>query len=249
MKPILLISVSLNIVMLLDWSASPVPIAEGGSPALEGALVNGDVNCNSVVDISDAIFIINWLFLGTNDGPCPLADPPELTSCRQELTECEDELSDALGELASERQLGLECRDILACVQSDLAPVERFVDNGNGTVTDSCTGLMWQQTPSAETGLCFQLAVEYVRELRLGGHDDWRLPALREFLILADFSRRPAVPERFSVPFGFALWTSTVKDDGRLIVETNEPFAMQANTNPSSCPASGQRWFVLAVRG
>jgi hypothetical protein len=51
-------------------------------------------------------------------------------------------------------------------------------DNGDGTVTDSSTGLMWQKTPECRTD--WNSAIVYVRELSLGGHSDWRLPRIEE---------------------------------------------------------------------
>jgi hypothetical protein len=51
----------------------------------------------------------------------------------------------------------------------------RFVDNGDGTVTDVKQGIMWQQSDNGKQ-VSFEAAHEYCRTLRLGGHADWRLP-------------------------------------------------------------------------
>ncbi len=63
-----------------------------------------------------------------------------------------------------------------------------FEDNGDGTVTDSNTGLTWQQVPSPD-GFTWQEAVDYADELELGGYDDWRLPAADELFTISDFGR------------------------------------------------------------
>jgi hypothetical protein len=62
-----------------------------------------------------------------------------------------------------------------------------MIDNGNGTVTDEATGLMWQQeTPKAMT---YFNADTYCGDLTLGGYTDWRLPTITELQTLVDHSR------------------------------------------------------------
>ena len=60
-----------------------------------------------------------------------------------------------------------------------------YSDNGDGTVTDNNTGLMWQQTPPSNK-LTYDEAVEYVENLELGGYSDWRLPTIKESFSIAD---------------------------------------------------------------
>ncbi len=62
-----------------------------------------------------------------------------------------------------------------------------FKDNGNGTVTDLNTGLMWQQTPAME-GMTWAQAKEYCENLEMGGYSDWRLPTLKELFSISNFS-------------------------------------------------------------
>jgi hypothetical protein len=61
-----------------------------------------------------------------------------------------------------------------------------YVDNGDGTVTDLNTGLMWQQTPGDKV-TCAQ-AVAGAEAFSQAGYDDWRLPTLKELYSLIDFS-------------------------------------------------------------
>ena len=51
----------------------------------------------------------------------------------------------------------------------------RFVVNGNGTITDSVSGLMWEQSPISAR-MSWKEAIEYAKSLRLAGYSDWRLP-------------------------------------------------------------------------
>jgi hypothetical protein len=58
-----------------------------------------------------------------------------------------------------------------------------FEDNGDGTVSDLNTGLMWQQTPDFERHNYYD-AFDYVDELEIGGYTDWRLPTIKELYSL-----------------------------------------------------------------
>jgi Protein of unknown function (DUF1566) len=62
----------------------------------------------------------------------------------------------------------------------------RYQDNGDGTVTDLNTGLMWQADPGRK--MTYAQAVEGAPAFRLAGHDDWRLPSIKDLysLILFD---------------------------------------------------------------
>ena len=85
-----------------------------------------------------------------------------------------------------------------------------YVDNGDGTVTDTSTGLMWQQSgPSRDMN--WEQALAYCEGLNLGGHTDWRLPAKKALRSLVDFSRvDPAIDTTYfpDVVSSF-YWSST----------------------------------------
>jgi hypothetical protein len=74
-----------------------------------------------------------------------------------------------------------------------------YQDNGDGTVTDLNTGLMWQQTPDF-TRYTYDEALEYVENLEIGGYDDWRLPTIKELYSLAYFNGE-IIPEGESHPY------------------------------------------------
>lgn len=55
----------------------------------------------------------------------------------------------------------------------------RFVDNGDGTVTDNATGLMW--TKNANHGaMSWGAALSYCDNLETNGYSDWRLPSVNK---------------------------------------------------------------------
>lgn len=58
--------------------------------------------------------------------------------------------------------------------------------NGNGTVSDLNTGLMWQQIPSS-SDYTWQEAVDYCNNLQLGGYSDWRMPSAKELFSISNF--------------------------------------------------------------
>jgi hypothetical protein len=67
-------------------------------------------------------------------------------------------------------------------------PNPRFTDNGNGTVTDNLTGLMWTKDAKLSGGvMLWQQALDYVKTLNTGGYTDWRLPNRSEQKSLIDY--------------------------------------------------------------
>jgi hypothetical protein len=62
----------------------------------------------------------------------------------------------------------------------------RYRDNGDGTVSDLNSGLMWQKTPAGKT--TWDEARAGARQTALGTHTDWRLPTIKELYSLIDFS-------------------------------------------------------------
>ncbi len=56
---------------------------------------------------------------------------------------------------------------------------DRYVDNGDGTVTDAKTGLMWAATDNGEP-INWKDARSYCQNYSAGGHTDWRMPNLTE---------------------------------------------------------------------
>jgi|WetSurMetagenome_2_1015567.scaffolds.fasta_scaffold702537_1 hypothetical protein len=58
----------------------------------------------------------------------------------------------------------------------------RYVDNADGTVTDTKTKLMWQWGDDGEMRPMDRpvSAADYCGQLTLGDNDDWRLPRIDE---------------------------------------------------------------------
>lgn len=87
---------------------------------------------------------------------------------------------------------------------------ESYTDNGDGTVTDNVTGLMWQQAVSATT-YSWADALAYCPTLTLAGHHDWRLPSRIELVSIVDDSLTDATTDSANFPATPAgyFWTSS----------------------------------------
>jgi len=83
------------------------------------------------------------------------------------------------------------------CVRGPVWGANDFVDNGNGTVTDRNTDLVWQQQDDGRTR-DWPTALAYCESLKLAGHDDWRLPNVKELQSIVDYRRHdPALDTRY----------------------------------------------------
>jgi len=67
-------------------------------------------------------------------------------------------------------------------IQAGVAwPEPRFSDNGDYTMTDNLTGLMWTQDANGPNYIMrWQEALDYANSLTLAGYSDWRLPNVNE---------------------------------------------------------------------
>ena len=96
--------------------------AGAGEPA--GTTVNGDVNCSGQLDLADAIFSLNYLFLGGEE-PCPFAEPagggPEVAELEAELAGCNEALASREAELAARDDEIAALRAELTQTQVDLS--------------------------------------------------------------------------------------------------------------------------------
>lgn len=99
------------------------------------------------------------------------------------------------------------------CVQGTSQPEPVFVDNGDGTLTDNTTGLIWQQTAFEDT-LSWEGALDYCNGLDFAGNSDWRLPNIKELESIADVSRfDPAYYSAFADTEPIATWSATTYAD------------------------------------
>jgi len=69
-----------------------------------------------------------------------------------------------------------------------------FQDNGDNTITDKATGLMWSK-PDSEKGLDWKNALTYAENSELAGYTDWRLPNVKELQGIVDYNFAPGAKD------------------------------------------------------
>jgi len=84
--------------------------------------------------------------------------------------------------------------------------MKRFIDNNDGTVTDSVTGKVWQKEHAGP--VWWDAAVEYVKNLELAGYKDWRLPTSEELRSLIDFTTSSPASDFPGTPSSW-FWSSS----------------------------------------
>lgn len=93
-------------------------------------------------------------------------------------------------------------------------PSPRFTNNGDGTITDNLTGLMWQQAGDDSGQIDWTSALNYANTRTLGGYGDWRLPNIKELRSLANYSQDHLyswLNDRgfAGIPMSSSYWSST----------------------------------------
>lgn len=113
--------------------------------------------------------------------------------------------------------------------------LERLVDNGDGTVTDTSTGLMWQQATASDTQT-WANAISYCENSELSGFSDWRLPTIKEIDSIADLNRaNPAInidffPETQSSYYvSSTTWVPTTSNAWNYVFDSGRGFYLYKN--------------------
>jgi len=186
------------------------PIHHAGAMGGGTLPVSGDANGDGILDIADAVYIIDYQLRG---GPAPVSivcPPAGLPATGQ--TKCYDDQWSRLpcDSAAFPGQDGF--------YQAGCPMESRFVDNGDGTVSDNCTGLMWQKDTADTSGngsigdedlLIWREALMYCENLEFAGHSDWRLPNLRELQSIVNYGRfDPAIDPVFGA-LSVWYWSSS----------------------------------------
>ncbi len=118
-----------------------------------------------------------------------------------------------------------------------------FTDNGNGTVTDNVTGLMWPKNDDDLTHYwdwddgAAVAAINYCQSLSLGGYADWRLPSIHELVSIVDYGK--------SSPAVNTTYFPNVKSAYYWFVE-GEGFSLGGGAGTNY---GGYAYYVLCVRG
>src|SRR4051794_38934324 len=115
---------------------------------------------------------------------------------------------------------------------------DRYRDNGNGTITDVTTGLIWEKktfhgygpsddvhdmfnryswsiNPASEqTGTAFTVFLKTLNDQRFANHSDWRLPTKQQLLHIVDHSQvNPRIDPIFGPTQGDFYWSADRLND------------------------------------
>jgi hypothetical protein len=110
-------------------------------------------------------------------------------------------------------------------VMSGEAQAERFVDNGNGTVTDTQTGLMWTKNANMFGELTWYDAMARCGSFSISGIGGWRMPSKDELKVfyqaiqgghpftgVQSWYWSSTTLERYSDPYKDFAWTINMND-------------------------------------
>ncbi|NQV29408.1 MAG: DUF1566 domain-containing protein [Candidatus Marinimicrobia bacterium] len=103
-----------------------------------------------------------------------------------------------------------------------------FVDNGDSTISDQATDLMWMQFDS-EAGMDWEAALAWAQTKNTEsylGYSDWRLPDVKELHSILDYSRSPATTNSAAIDSVFDC--TMIVDEGDA---QNYPFYWSSSTH------------------
>jgi hypothetical protein len=114
-----------------------------------------------------------------------------------------------------------------------MAEEPRFIDNGNGTITDHALQVMWKKVDSLqETGkwkswLKCNDYIEIANLTRFAGFEDWRFPTEEEAFSLFDLTKTSKdkfgddiyLDPIFEPGSAGTTWTSATRESAALIVQ------------------------------
>jgi hypothetical protein len=105
-----------------------------------------------------------------------------------------------------------------------------YADNGDGTITDNCTGLVWVKggtrvligeednyplSPKPKT-ISWKEAIKLCNNLTTAGYNDWRLPNVRELINVSNINGSVILP--WESGYSGYYWSSTLADDNAWVI-------------------------------
>ena len=121
------------------------------------------------------------------------------------------------------------------CVRGNTSyGINDFADNGDGTVTDSATGLMWTQGDSG-IGMTWAQALAWVQQMNEQnylGYSDWRLPNAKELQSIVDYGNAPLYNGLPAIDTDFFTCTAITNENG----DSDYPYYWTGTTHQTNVP-------------
>ncbi|MFR9578455.1 MAG: DUF1566 domain-containing protein [Rikenellaceae bacterium] len=121
--------------------------------------------------------------------------------------------------------------------------VNNFTDNGDGTITDKATELVWSKADSKKS-MNWSEALAYAEEMNSQnylGHSDWRVPNAKELQSIVDYSRSPLTTSSAAIDPIFEV--SSIKDESGA---NDFPFYWTSTTHENSGSMAGSAAVYVA---
>jgi hypothetical protein len=123
--------------------------------------------------------------------------------------------------------------------------LSRFVNNMDGTITDTLTGLMWQKD-DFQNPMTWEESITQFNDLLLAEYTDWRLPTREELRSIVDYSK--ITPSIFVNEFPNTVlgnyWTSTAHP-----FQENHVWCIHFYNGNDNYQSKNNQYFSRAVRG
>ena len=191
----------------------------------------GDCNGDGQVTIDEIIKAVNRALNGCeNDGVCNAS----IATCSTQLAQCQSALSTCQSQSSGQQFPATgqtTCWDtngnVIACSgtgqdgQIQAGGALAYVDNGDGTITDLNTHLMWEKKSAdgsihdqSNTYVWADAFSTFIGGLNAGagfaGHTDWRLPNVKELQSILNYENvGPAVSAAFNANCGAGCTVTT----------------------------------------
>ena len=121
--------------------------------------------------------------------------------------------------------------------------INNFSDNGDGTIKDAATNLMWMQDDSGG-GKLWKDALSYAENSEYYGYNDWRLPNAKELQSIVDYSRSPDVTNSAAIDALFNT-TQITNEAG----QADYPFYWSGTTHGNWTDGNEGAWGVYVAFG
>jgi hypothetical protein len=141
-------------------------------------------------------------------------------------------------------------------------PNPRFTDNGDGTVTDHLTGLIWLKNANCPAGTrTWQLALYFGAAINTGANNcgdtsngginqtDWRLPNVRELQSLVDYGQTASLRLPSGHPFSNYFQASIYWSSTTVASFTSDAWFVNFLNGNVFFNGKTSVYFVTAVRG